>query len=104
MKKFFKEIMFNNSVIKQDYEIVITAKHLAGNKWDSDDCPGYRAFKDALPSEVYENLPKDNGLWGAKYNSEKQWGSYKKDSDGELVLFNMMEAETDDEIIFKKVL
>jgi len=93
------DFMFNNPE-EEGYTIVITAKHVTGNTLDGYDCPGARAFKDALPSEVYLNLPKYGGLWGTRDNDDKQWTSYKKNSNGKLVSFNMMEAEIGDKIIF----
>jgi len=92
----------------EDYTIVITEEHLAGDKWIEGDCPGYRAFKDALPSEVYLNILPSYRLW-AKNNNKcpghngYRWGSWKKYSDGELVRYNMMQVQVGDEIVFKHI-
>ena len=105
--------MFNNPVIKEEgYTIVITKEHLAGDKQIDSDCPGFRAFKDALPSKVYFNIPTEPvncRNWGLA-NNRTQWGisnkhlwtSYKKNSNGELVKFIMTTAKIGDEIILKK--
>jgi len=96
--------------MEKSYEIVITGEHLAGDKWIESDCPGARAFQDALPSEVYLEIPTEpinyrlwsltnNNTW---CNNKHVWESYKKDSNGELDLFNMMRAEVGDEVVFKK--
>jgi len=95
----------------EDYTIIITAKHLAGDKRLDSDCPGFRALKDALPNEVYLNIPTEPvncRNWGLTSNRTRWdtghhvWESYKKDLNGVLDLFNMMGAEIGDEVIFKK--
>jgi len=126
MKKFFKKIMdfmFSTPITEGEYKIVITEEHVAGNKHQSNDCPGFRAFKDALPKNVYLKIPtiyrhwavtNNNTCWEKRTNwnnDNNRWvsyrknlsGSYKKNSNGELVVFSMMRAEVGDEVVFKKI-
>jgi len=106
MKKFLKTILnlfFRNQHIADSYEIVITLQHLAGIRSASNDCPGYRAFKDVFPKWAYFFLSPYTKNWKRNTNSLQTWGSYTKDKANHLCEKNMMWVELGEHIIFKKI-
>ena len=76
------------------YHITITKEHCAGCKYNARTCPGYRAFKDAVP--FWKRIFFDG--WISYHDIDFKWYSFNSTG----AYKNMVHAQPGDEVYFVK--
>jgi len=95
MRKLLKLLIL---LFSDRYSVTITKKHLGGDFTNPYDCPGYHAFKSAMPPLRYFVLRNKSKGWWTYANRTGTWESFKNNE--HCVMFDV---QVNDVIQFRKI-